>query len=108
MRLNSIERDFLTRLSIEPWTSPPVFDHRLLDRLVHERYVTSQAAALDAVHYEITISGEPPSLRWAEDGGEMGQRHCCCPLHARHPDQRHANPLSRIGRPGQAALRIAG
>jgi hypothetical protein len=51
MTLNSIERDFLKRLSFEPWTSPPVFDHRLLDRLVREKYVTSQAVALDAVHY---------------------------------------------------------
>jgi DNA-binding PadR family transcriptional regulator len=57
MRLNSVERDFLTRLSIEPWTSPPVFDHRLLDRLVQEKYVTSQAVALGAVHYEITDLG---------------------------------------------------
>jgi hypothetical protein len=56
-RLNSIERDFLTRLLIEPWTSPPVFDHRLLGRLVQEKYVTSQAVALDAVHYEITDLG---------------------------------------------------
>jgi DNA-binding PadR family transcriptional regulator len=57
MILNSIERDFLTRLSHEPWTSPPVFDHRLLDRLVREKYVTSQAVALDAVYYEITDLG---------------------------------------------------
>ena len=57
MTLNSIERDFLKRLSFEPWTSPPVFDHRLLDRLVREKYVTSQAVALDAVHYEITDLG---------------------------------------------------
>jgi hypothetical protein len=49
MTLNSIERDFLTRLSFEPWTNPPIFDHPLLDRLVLEKYVTSQAVALDAV-----------------------------------------------------------
>jgi hypothetical protein len=55
--LTSIERDFLTRLSLEPWTSPPVFDHRLLERLVENKYVASQAAALDAVHYEITDLG---------------------------------------------------
>jgi hypothetical protein len=57
MTLNSIEGDFLTRLSLNPWTSPPVFDHRLLDRLVREKYVTSQASALDAVYYEITDLG---------------------------------------------------
>ncbi len=57
MTLNSIERDFLTRLSLEPWTSPPVFDHGLIDRLVRDGYVTSRAVALDAVYYEITDLG---------------------------------------------------
>jgi DNA-binding PadR family transcriptional regulator len=33
------------------------FDHRLLDRLVREKYVTPQASALDAVYYEITDLG---------------------------------------------------
>jgi hypothetical protein len=60
MFLNSIEHDFLTRLSREPWTSPPLFDHRLLKRLVEKKFVVSQTAALDAVHYEITDLG-----RWA-------------------------------------------
>jgi hypothetical protein len=36
MTLNTIERDFLTRLSLEPWTSPPVFDYGLIDRLVRD------------------------------------------------------------------------
>jgi DNA-binding PadR family transcriptional regulator len=57
MILNSIERDFLTRLSHEPWTSPPVFDHGLLQRLVEEKHVTSQMAGLGAVYYEITDLG---------------------------------------------------
>ena len=57
MTLNSIELAFLARLSIEPWTSPPVFDHRLLDRLVQFEYISAQSAALDAIHYEITDSG---------------------------------------------------
>jgi hypothetical protein len=39
MILNSIEREFLSRLSFEPWTSPPVFDHQLLERLVLNNYV---------------------------------------------------------------------
>ena len=34
MVLNSLERDVLIRLSTEGWTSPPVFDHSLLDRVV--------------------------------------------------------------------------
>jgi DNA-binding PadR family transcriptional regulator len=57
MTLNSIERDFLTRLSFEPWTSPPIFDHRLLERLVEKKYVASHTAALDAIYYEITDLG---------------------------------------------------
>jgi hypothetical protein len=57
MTLNGIERDFLNRLSLQAWTSPPLFDHRLLDRLAEARYITRQSAALDAVHYEITNTG---------------------------------------------------
>jgi hypothetical protein len=57
MPLNSIEHDFLTRLSFEPWTSPPLFDHRLLERLVEKKFVVFQTVALDAVHYEITDLG---------------------------------------------------
>jgi hypothetical protein len=57
MRLTGIERDFLTRLSHQPWTSPPVFDHRLLERLVEKKYVVANSAALDAVYYEITDLG---------------------------------------------------
>jgi DNA-binding PadR family transcriptional regulator len=51
MRLNSIELAFLERLS------PPVFDHRLLDRVVEAGYVTTLSSARDAVHYEITDTG---------------------------------------------------
>jgi hypothetical protein len=57
MTLNSIELDILARLSLEPWTSPPVFDHGLLDRLVQAGYVTARSTAPDAIHYEITDSG---------------------------------------------------
>jgi len=56
MRLNSLELAFLERLSLNDWTSPPVFDHRLLDRVVDVGYVAKHAA-LDAVHYEITDIG---------------------------------------------------
>ena len=62
MRLNTIERDFLTRLSLESWTSPPVFDHGLLERLVLENYVTTQATG-HGVHYEITKLGRAEILR---------------------------------------------
>jgi DNA-binding PadR family transcriptional regulator len=62
MRLNDIESDFLRRLSLEPWTSPPVFDHGLLERLVRENYVTTQATGL-GVHYEITDLGRAEILK---------------------------------------------
>jgi len=55
--LNSVELAFLERLSLNAWTSPPVFDHRLLERVVDAGYVAQQPAALDAVHYEITDNG---------------------------------------------------
>jgi DNA-binding PadR family transcriptional regulator len=62
MRLNDIECDFLKRLSLEPWTSPPVFDHGLLQRLVRENYVTTQATG-HGVHYEITDLGRAEILK---------------------------------------------
>jgi DNA-binding PadR family transcriptional regulator len=65
MRLNDIERDFLTRLSFEPWTSPPVFDHGLLERLVREKYVTTRATG-HGVHYEITDCGRAAILKAGE------------------------------------------
>ena len=57
MILNSIERDFLIRLSTEAWTSPPVFDHSLLDRVVETGYATRHDAEKSAVRYEITDRG---------------------------------------------------
>ena len=57
MILNSIERDFLIRLSTEAWTSPPVFDHVLLDRVVEAGYVTRHGAVHNAVRYEISDGG---------------------------------------------------
>jgi DNA-binding PadR family transcriptional regulator len=62
MRLNDIESDFLRRLSLEPWTSPPVFGHGLLERLVRENYVTTQATG-HGVHYEITDLGRAEILK---------------------------------------------
>jgi hypothetical protein len=62
MRLNTIESDFLTRLSLESWTSPPVFDHGLLDRLVREKYVTTQTTG-NGIHYEISNFGRAEILR---------------------------------------------
>jgi hypothetical protein len=62
MRFTTIEGDFLTRLSLEPWTSPPVFDHRLLERMVREKYVTTQATG-HGIHYEITDLGHAAILR---------------------------------------------
>jgi hypothetical protein len=32
MDLTAIERDFLTRLALESWASPPLFDHELVAR----------------------------------------------------------------------------
>jgi hypothetical protein len=48
--------------SLEQWTSPPVFDHGLLDRLVQAGYVTTPSAALDAICYEITDSGRVAAI----------------------------------------------
>jgi hypothetical protein len=61
MRLNDIERDFLKRLSLKPWTSPPVFDHGLLERMVQRKYVTTQATG-HGVRYELTGLGRAEIL----------------------------------------------
>jgi DNA-binding PadR family transcriptional regulator len=60
--LNSIESDFLKRLSLESWTSPPVFDHGLLARMVSENYVTTQPTG-HGVIYEITDFGRAEALK---------------------------------------------
>jgi hypothetical protein len=62
MTLNAIEGDFLKRLSLEPWTSPPVFDHSLLQRLVLANYVATQATG-HGVRYEITDFGRAEILK---------------------------------------------
>lgn len=62
MSLNIIESDFLSRLSLESWTSPPVFDHSLLERMVRAEYVTTQATG-HGVLYQITDLGRAKILK---------------------------------------------
>ena len=57
MELNGLERDFLSRLAVEPWASPPLFDHTLVARLVEARLVTAGCAPSGAIWYEITDEG---------------------------------------------------
>jgi DNA-binding PadR family transcriptional regulator len=64
MKLTNIEGDFLSRLSLESWTSPPVFDHSLLERMEREKYVTTQATG-HGVCYEITDLGRTAVLKQA-------------------------------------------
>ena len=62
MTLNSIEGDFLRRLCLESWTSPPVFDHGLLERMVRGNYVTTRPTG-HGVLYEITDFGRAEALK---------------------------------------------
>jgi hypothetical protein len=57
MTLTSLEREFLQRLSTEPWTSPPLFDHNLIIRLVDAGYVQTEMLPTGSVHYEISEGG---------------------------------------------------
>jgi hypothetical protein len=57
MTLTSLEREFLQRLSIEPWFSPPLFDHSLVVRLVEAGYVQTETLPTGSVRYEITMGG---------------------------------------------------
>lgn len=66
MPLTSLEREFLTRLAIEPWDSPPLFDHALIARLVESGCVDAEVLPTGAISYAITEAGqdalaEPPT-----------------------------------------------
>jgi hypothetical protein len=56
--LTGLERDFLQRLSTEPWVSPPLFDHSIVVRLVEAGLVQTETLPTGAaVQYEITEAG---------------------------------------------------
>jgi hypothetical protein len=57
MMLTSLEREFLERVSSEPWPSPPLFDHNLVVRLVEAGLVQTETLPDGAVAYEITEAG---------------------------------------------------
>jgi DNA-binding PadR family transcriptional regulator len=57
MTLNGLERDFLERLSVEPWASPPLFDHSLIARLVEAGFVETRALPSNSIRYEVTMAG---------------------------------------------------
>ena len=57
MMLTSLEREFLERISSEPWPSPPLFDHNLVVRLVETGLVQTETLPDGAVLYEITEAG---------------------------------------------------
>jgi hypothetical protein len=57
MTLTSLAREFLQRLSVEPWASPPLFDHSLVVRLVEAGYMETATSQSGAVQYEITEAG---------------------------------------------------
>jgi hypothetical protein len=75
MILNSIEREFLSRLSFESWKSPAVFDHQLVDRLVANHYVTAEPQG-GGRYNEITDLGRAAigPVNAAEAGGSGGAR----------------------------------
>jgi len=55
--MTDLEREFLQRLSVERWTSPPLFDHSLVAGLVEAGYVETRALPTGSVEYEITEAG---------------------------------------------------
>jgi hypothetical protein len=57
MALTGLEREFLQRLSTEPWASPPLFDHSLIARLVEAGLVQTVTSPTASVQYEITEAG---------------------------------------------------
>jgi hypothetical protein len=61
MDLTATERDFLNRLASESWTSPPLFDHELVARLVELGLVEAEPLASGEVEYSITAAGRVAS-----------------------------------------------
>jgi hypothetical protein len=57
MQLTNLERDFLQRLADDAWTSPPLFDHGLITRLVEAGFVNARLLSGGSVHYEVTKAG---------------------------------------------------
>lgn len=57
MDLTATERDFLNRLALESWASPPLFDHELVARLVELGLVEAEPLASGEVEYTITSTG---------------------------------------------------
>jgi hypothetical protein len=55
--LNDFERDFLKRLSIQPWIAPPTFDHGSVARLVEAGYVNKVILSSWTTDYKITEKG---------------------------------------------------
>ena len=57
MTLTGLEQEFLKRLSKQRWSSPPLFDHSLVARLVEAGYVETRALSTGSIEYEITDAG---------------------------------------------------
>jgi hypothetical protein len=57
MRLTGLESEFLQRLAVEPWSSPALFDHSLVVRLVEAGFVQTESLPSGSVRYEITDGG---------------------------------------------------
>jgi hypothetical protein len=57
MALTGLEREFLKRLSAESWASPPLFDHRLVARLVDAGFGQTEMLPTGSVQHEITEAG---------------------------------------------------
>jgi len=57
MTLTGLELEFLQRLAVDRWISPPLFDHTLVARLVEAGYVETRTFPTGAIEYEITDAG---------------------------------------------------
>jgi len=57
LTLTDLELEFLQRLAVHRWISPPLFDHTLVARLVEAGYVETRFLPTGAIEYEITDAG---------------------------------------------------
>jgi hypothetical protein len=57
MELTELERDFLRSFLDGPWTSPPMFDHEIVARIVEMGLVEIGSLQSGEIEYNITEAG---------------------------------------------------
>jgi hypothetical protein len=74
MTLTLLERMFLKRLFLGPWTSPPQFNHTVVTRLVEAGYARTVNFSAKTTQYQITQAGRAALVSWRVSGKGLSSR----------------------------------